>query len=122
MDIPQNTQGREATAWLSSDTGIGSRNLNISLGLRDLDVKRRNPDSKQSNRAHRCFVTGPAYGVHSTGSRRKNSVPTPHEYLARLEKFVGAVAAKQHQHILIGNTKASVVVAGLLLLWMTFDK
>jgi len=52
----------------------------------------------------------------------ENSVPTPHEYLARLEKFVGAVAAKQHQHILIGNTKASVVVAGLLLLWMTFDK
>src|SRR6267154_3866552 len=75
MDIPQNTQGREATAWPSSDTGMGSRNLNISLGLRDLDVKRRHPDSKQPNQAHRRFVSSPAYGVHSTGSRRKTACP-----------------------------------------------
>lgn len=47
---------------------------------------------------------------------------TPHEYLARLEKFLGAAAAKQRQHILTGNTKAGVVVAGLLLLWMAIDK
>jgi hypothetical protein len=52
----------------------------------------------------------------------ENSVSTSDEYLARLEKFAGAVAAKQRQHILAGNAKVGVVIAGMLLLWMSIDK
>lgn len=45
-----------------------------------------------------------------------------HEYSARLERFVGAVAAKHHQHILVGNTKIGIIAAGLVLAWLSFAK
>jgi hypothetical protein len=51
-----------------------------------------------------------------------DGVSTSHEYFVRLEKFAAAVAAKQRQHILAGNTKLGVVIAGLLLVWMYADK
>jgi hypothetical protein len=49
-------------------------------------------------------------------------VSTSHEYSVRLEKFAGSIAAKQRQHILVGNTKVGVVVAGLFLVWMSVNK
>jgi hypothetical protein len=52
----------------------------------------------------------------------EDSVSTSQQYSVRLEKFAAAVAAGQRQHILVGNTKVSVVVAGLLLVGMSFDK
>ncbi len=45
-----------------------------------------------------------------------------HEYSVRLERFVAAVAAKQRQHILAGNIKIGVVVAGLVFAWMSLEK
>jgi MutS-like protein len=49
-------------------------------------------------------------------------VPTSHEYSVRLEKFAAAIAAKQRQHILVGNIKIAVVIAGLILVWISVDK
>jgi hypothetical protein len=45
-----------------------------------------------------------------------------HEYSERLEKFATAVAARERQHILAGNTKVGVVVAGLGFAWMSLEK
>ena len=44
------------------------------------------------------------------------------EYSVRLEKFAAAIAEKQRLHILIGNTKMAVVIAGLILVWISIDK
>jgi hypothetical protein len=49
-------------------------------------------------------------------------VTPSHEYSLRLEKFARTIAAQQRQHIMVGNTKVGVVVAGLLLVWMSVDK
>jgi hypothetical protein len=40
----------------------------------------------------------------------------------RLEKFATTITGKQRQHILVGNTKIAVVIAGLILVWMSVDK
>ncbi len=45
-----------------------------------------------------------------------------HEYSERLEKFATAVAARERQHILAGNTKVGVVLAGLGFAWMSLEK
>lgn len=50
-------------------------------------------------------------------------MPNPsHKYSVRLEKFAAAIAEKQRQHILVGNTKIAVLITGLILVWISIDK
>jgi len=50
-------------------------------------------------------------------------VPNPtQEYSTRLERFGRAVEVKQRRHVLVGNLKIAVLVAGLVLAWMSFAK
>ena len=63
-----------------------------------------------------------AYGVNSAGRLGKNVSNPSHEYSVRLERLVGAVTTKHRQHILVGNIKIGVIVAGLVFAWMSLVK
>src|SRR5713226_7541 len=125
MGFPQNTHGREATVWLCSETDIGVEKPQNQLRFQGL---RRQAGRRQTvNRQHREPKSLPLFCVEErtrVNSRfPEESVSNPsHEYSVRLERFVAAVAAKQRQHILAGNTKIGVVVAGLVFAWMSLEK
>ena len=44
------------------------------------------------------------------------------EYAARLETIDGTIAARQRQHVLVGNIKIAVIAAGLVVGWMSFAR
>src|SRR5713101_3626477 len=125
MGFPQKTHGREATVWLCSETDIGVEKPQNQLRFQGL---RRQAGRRQTvNRQHREPKSLPSFVRKATqrvNSRfPEDSVSNPsHEYAARLEGFAGVVAAKQRQHILAGNIKIGVVVAGLVFAWMSLEK
>src|SRR6266851_188948 len=125
MGFPQNTHGREATVWLCSETDIGVEKPQNQLRFQGL---RRQAGRRQTvNRQHREPKSLPSFVRKATqrvNSRfPEDSVSNPsHDYAARLEGFAGVVAAKQRQHILAGNIKIGVVVAGLVFAWMSLEK
>jgi hypothetical protein len=52
----------------------------------------------------------------------KNVSNPSHEYSARLEKFVEALAASHRKHILLGNAKLGIIGGGLVFVWLSLAK
>jgi hypothetical protein len=72
--------------------------------------------------ARLAFSAGPG-GVTLDRPLPGKSVRNPsQEYAARLETIDGTIAARQRQHILLGNIKIAVIAAGLVVAWMSFAR